>query len=1113
MMWSVYKVAALILLSALSKGQLPEDDFRIINRQDLLTTDHSDVFEDSSSSSFSQLLFDVARDQVIVGARDALYRLSLRGLGVLERADWLAPSSKIKLCQMKGQTEEDCHNYIKVLLLHGHKLFACGTHAFSPVCSWREIESIKTVTEWATGVASCPYNPHSNVTAILASNGEYYAGTPTDFASSDTAICRSQGAASHDSGMLRTTQYDLNWLNEPQFVGSFEDDQFVYFVFREVAVEFMNCGKIIYSRIARVCKNDPGGYLVMKDSWSTFLKARLKCSVPGDVPFNYDEVQSVEYLPQEKILVATFTTPTNSIVGSAVCVYSMSDITAAFEGPYKVQDRPTSTWEPRSPSKQARDHFKCVPDSRINEAIEYHRYHLMYEAVQPVSGEPIFKLTSERFTHLTVDVTSAKNIEKQLVLYVATQESNVLKLAVLPKLDGACLVERWNLNNKNNSFEVLTMQFVKDTMSIYIGGRSGIYRISGARCTRYTSRSGCVLAGDPHCGWDDAREICVAAAGRIGDPAFKQDTSACPAIDAPVDGGWSSWSQWEPCMQDGTSQSLYDDNKPDMCHCRTRRCDNPRPAYGGQACDGASISVTNCTVHGGWSSWSGWSKCSASCGIAIKSRRRTCTSPEPKFGGRVCVGLDIDDVYCNLPPCPDPNLAAVDGGWSDWGPWSTCTASGGPGCGPSGGWKERHRECNNPTPKNGGSDCEGLTTERQACDMAPCEVRKATAWTPWVQIPGNGSDGSYTEKRFKFQCRAPSPEQLKLSMVREDERYCNSRGRCSSEPISDNEVGWEAWGAWEACSVSCGGGHQRRTRRCLKHGQCHGPSEMLQACNKLACTGEWSCWSEWSECRGECAADASSAAGHRTRARSCLSPEGCAGDGDEWAALERRVCVKNCAGSEAGWGEWGPWGDCTGGERIRKRACLAGACLGAQLQVARCSDDNQDIDNELYAMPAYSQNVEMASFVTMGNNETLSIGSIIGCVVGAFAMGCLVCLAGVIFCQRRGTRMPWNKQHRVPSSPHYITAKQNSYVTVPLKEVPRKAKRQPSFTGIGSTSGLLLSKSNNISNANNHNTAATTPKLYPKAIANEYDSLGTLRRHSNQPNNKNNLDIEEDKFY
>lgn len=67
---------------------------------------------------------------------------------------------------------------------------------------------------------------------------------------------------------------------------------------------------MIYSRIARVCKNDAGGVLMMKENWSTFLKARIECSVQGYMPSYYDEVQSVEYLPQEKILVATFTTPT-----------------------------------------------------------------------------------------------------------------------------------------------------------------------------------------------------------------------------------------------------------------------------------------------------------------------------------------------------------------------------------------------------------------------------------------------------------------------------------------------------------------------------------------------------------------------------------------------------------------------------------------------------------------------------------------------------------------------------------------------------------------------------------------------------------------------------------
>ncbi|CAK1593965.1 unnamed protein product [Parnassius mnemosyne] len=1105
-----YKVAALILLSTLSKGELPEDDFRIINRQDLLATD-SDIFEDKDARSFSQLLFDVARDQVIVGARDILYRLSLRGLRPLERSDWPASAEKTKMCQVKGQTEEDCHNYIKVLLSYGHKLFACGTNAFSPMCSWREIEEINNVSEWLPGVVLCPHNPHSNVTGILATNGEYYAGTPTDFTSSDTAISRSRGSASHDTGMLRTTQYDLNWLNEPQFVGSFEDDYFVYFVFREVAVEYLNCGKTIYSRIARVCKNDSGGHRVMKENWSTFLKARLKCPVPGEIPFYYDEVQGVEYLPQEKILVATFTTPTNSIAGSAVCIYNMSDINAAFDGPYKVQDSPTSIWEPRSPSREAREHFRCAIDTRTHPTIEFQRYHLMYESVQPISGEPVYKMTMERFTHVTVDVTKTKNVGKQLVVFVATQNSDVLKLAILPQLEGACLVEIWKLKDAKGRLNILTMQFVKDTMSLYIGSDTSVLRLSGERCSRYKSRPSCVGATDPHCGWDDAREICVRASTHLHDAYFAQSTAVCPTVDTPVDGGWSSWSEWEQCMQDGTPHVAYADDKPDMCLCRTRRCDNPKPANGGQPCEGASISVANCTTHGGWSAWSGWSECSATCGIAVKSRRRTCSAPEPRFGGRVCVGVDSQDLYCaNLPPCPDPNLAPVDGGWTSWSAWSACT---GAGCGAGAGTRERKRACTEPAPRHGGADCAGARSERQPCDLRPCELRKATAWTPWVHIPGNTSDGSYTEKRFKFLCKAPTPEQIKLSVAREEERYCSAGGACSSSPAGAGagaggavqEAGWGAWGAWGACSAPCGGGQQARARRCVRP-PCAGAPDMLRACNTHACTGEWSCWSDWSDCSGDCS---SGATGHRTRTRMCLSAEGCA---DAGAALERRVCVNNCAESESGWGAWGTWSECSGGERFRQRSCEAGACLGAQLQVAHCGDDTE-LDNELYAMPAYSQNVEMASFVTTAGNDSLGIGAIVGCVVAAFVMGCLVCLAGVIYCQRRGGNLPWRKQPRVPSSPHYITAKQNSYVTVPLKEVPRKAKRQPSFTGIGGSSGILLSKSNNISNANNHNTALATPKLYPKAIANEYDSMGTLRRHSNQPNNKTNLDIEEDKFY
>ncbi len=48
----------------------------------------------------------------------------------------------------------------------------------------------------------------------------------------------------------------------------------------------------VYSRVARICKNDRGGPHKFKKRWTTFLKTRLNCSVSGDVPFYFNEIQS-----------------------------------------------------------------------------------------------------------------------------------------------------------------------------------------------------------------------------------------------------------------------------------------------------------------------------------------------------------------------------------------------------------------------------------------------------------------------------------------------------------------------------------------------------------------------------------------------------------------------------------------------------------------------------------------------------------------------------------------------------------------------------------------------------------------------------------------------------
>ena len=64
------------------------------------------------------------------------------------------------------------------------------------------------------------------------------------------------------------------------------------------------------------------------------------------------------------------------------------------------------------------------------------------------------------------------------------------------------------------------------------------------------------------------------------------------------------------------------------------------------------------------------------------------------------------------------SLVAVDGGWSEWSQFSPCSKT----CG--GGSITRFRNCNNPSPLNGGKNCPGEYFESQDCNTDPCKSLK-----------------------------------------------------------------------------------------------------------------------------------------------------------------------------------------------------------------------------------------------------------------------------------------------------------------------------------------------------------------------------------------------------
>merc|ERR1712110_943527 len=260
-------------------------------------------------------------------------------------------ANSVPNCISRGKSMEyDCRNHIRVIapIGDGSRLYICGTNAHSPkdeviYANLTHLARNEFYPGIGDGIAKCPFDPEDNSTAIWVESGNpgdhptLYSGTNAEFTKADTVIFRGDifdpETGRREYTFKRTLKYDSHMLDKPDFVGSYDVGEYVYFFFREMAVEYMNCGRNVYSRVARVCKRDTGGKNILNQNWATYLKARLNCSLPGEFPFYFNEIQSVHKLSSDDTtFYAVFTTGLNGLMGSAVCSFPIDAITEAFGG-------------------------------------------------------------------------------------------------------------------------------------------------------------------------------------------------------------------------------------------------------------------------------------------------------------------------------------------------------------------------------------------------------------------------------------------------------------------------------------------------------------------------------------------------------------------------------------------------------------------------------------------------------------------------------------------------------------------------------------------------------------------------------------------------------------
>ncbi|XP_072109570.1 semaphorin-5A isoform X1 [Mobula birostris] len=958
----------------------------VITHRDIVPWLH--IFKAANVMDYSQLTFDPSQKELIVGAKNYLFRLKQEDLTLIQKVEWSSDKMTKQSCFSKGKTEEECQNYIRVLLINGNTIFTCGTNAFTPICTSRMLTNLTEVHDRISGMARCPYNPQHNSTALITSTGELYAATAMDFPGRDPAIYRSLGGLPP----LRTAQYNSKWLNEPNFVSSYDIGNFTYFFFRENAVEH-DCGKTIFSRVARVCKNDVGGRFLLEDTWTTFMKARLNCSRPGEIPFYYNELLRTFFLPEQDMLYGIFTTNVNSIAASAVCMFNLSAITQVFAGPFKFQENSRSAW---LPFINPNPNFQCgtvdygpymnLTERNLQDA---QRFILMHEVVQPIFPIPFFMEDNSRFSHIAVDVVQGKDMLFH-VMYLATDYGTIKKVLVPVNQSGSgCLLEEIELFPADRREPIKNLQILHSQSVLFVGLQEHVIRLPLKRCTFYRSQSSCVGARDPYCGWDLVLKKCTTLEESMSMTQWEQNISLCPMRNMTMDGGFGPWSPWGPC-------SHSDGNAIGLCLCRTRSCNSPIPQCGGRQCEGLRMEVANCSRNGGWTPWTLWSPCSTSCGIGFQVRQRSCSNPTPRHGGRVCVGQNREERYCNEHlHCPPHTF------WTPWGPWERCTAQ----CG--GGVQARRRTCQN------GDDCPGCNVEYQLCNTNLCpELKKTTPWTPWTPVNISDNGGHY-EQRFRYTCKArlADPNLLDVGRQRIEMRYCSSDGStgCSAGGFSGSILrygrfsvytvngAWSAWLPWTQCSRDCSRGIRSRKRLCNnpepRNGgiPCLGQSVEYQECNIMPCPvdGGWSCWSSWSKCSVTCGG------GHYMRTRSCNNPAPAYG-GDICLGLHTEEALCNTHPCPDNWSEWSSWSECgVSGSQRRTRHCkilfpVGYQCSENSSESRACTYDSNFIP-EVYIAKSSSVERRCGEFNMF---HMIAVG--LSCSI----LGCLLTLLVYTYCQR-----------------------------------------------------------------------------------------------------------------
>ncbi|XP_034561082.1 semaphorin-4A isoform X1 [Notolabrus celidotus] len=502
---------SLVLLNFLSPseaGPTPRVSFSLGSPGRLLTR-----FSSLDVSNTTTLLLSHDGDVLYVGARDAVLALDVSNedaITLRSKLDWSPSDKDLEQCSMKGKKLSDCPNFIRVLqFLNSSHIYACGTFAFSPRCTYINSETLAMSLKPDEGRGRCPYDPYQRNTAIIV-DGELYTGTVADYRGNRPVISRHLSEGQRVDLKLDDT---LGWLEDPTFISStfIPDEEKIYFFFSEVGREYDFIDKFIVSRVSQICMSDVGGQRTLQRRWTTFAKAQLLCQADNELPYNV--IQDIDTLPpaegtpaDDTLFYGIFTSQWSVNSGrSAVCSFRLSDIKSVFSGNYKVLNRDTLQWSTRVQEKVANP-GECGLHNASDNALRFVKENFLADdSVRPVGRRLTMVSAEHKYSHLSVQRVQAVNHRDYTVLFLLT-ESGYLHKAVLLQ-SGAHIIEEVQVFEQPQPVKSLKLSIPQAV--IYVGTSEGVVRVPTVNCSVYWTCPQCVLARDPFCGWDPNSRSCV----------------------------------------------------------------------------------------------------------------------------------------------------------------------------------------------------------------------------------------------------------------------------------------------------------------------------------------------------------------------------------------------------------------------------------------------------------------------------------------------------------------------------------------------------------------------------------------------------------------------------